>query len=102
MSKTKSIDMDEFVAELNHAASGKYTDMDRYREFRKVFLETDEGKRVMRQIMAWGHIWHSSFDANPAVMSFAEGERGLALKIIAAVNVEPVEKPTRQNLKKET
>lgn len=100
--KKPKIDPDEFLTELNAAVLANYSEIDRYREFRQVLLGNEAGKRVLRQILSWGHMWQTSFDANPQVAAFCEGERGLALKIMAHLHIEPKEKPTRQNVKKET
>lgn len=70
------------------------TDLDRYRDFRVVF-GTDAGKRVLNQILKWGHLYQSSMSPNPNDVIFAEGERNLALKILAGLTV-PAERPTQQ------
>ena len=103
MAKPKRVtfDPDGFLAELNAAMSGNYSDMDRYREFRSVLLGSDAGKRVLRQILTWAHMWQTSFDANPSLMAFNEGERMIGIRILSAIHTEPVEKPTKQNVKRE-
>ena len=76
--------------------------MDRYRDFRKVF-GTAEGKRVLNEIVAWGRILRTPVlgkPIDPHAMAVAFGERNLALKIIAAVYIEPVDKPEKQSRKK--
>lgn len=93
-------DPEAFLAELHAAKLANYTDMDRYREFRGVLLGSDAGKRVLFQMLTWGHMFASDFDPVPTVHAFASGERNLALKIFAALNHEPVEKPTKQNVKR--
>lgn len=85
------------MAELGSSLGGLRTDMDRYREFRLVFLSTEAGKRVLHDILAWGHIYRSSKRPDPHDTSFREGERNLALKIMTAIHVEPqTERPQRQ------
>jgi hypothetical protein len=97
-----SPDPEKLLVELSAAALGaKYTDMDRYREFKAVLLSSDQGRRVLHQILTWGHVWTSSFDENPGKTAFAEGERNLALRILAALHFEPTEKPTQQNVKRD-
>ena len=79
-----------------------YTPMDRYRDFRKVF-GTVEGKRVLSEIVSWGGILRAPVlgkPVDPYSLAISFGERNLALKLTAAVHIEPVEKPTRQSRKK--
>ena len=74
-----------------------YTPVDRYRDFRKVF-GTDEGKRVLSEILSWGRILRVPVlgkPIDPYAMAVAFGERNLALKLMAAVNIEPPDKPQR-------
>lgn len=75
------------------------SDMDRFRDFRAVFMGNEQGKRVLRDILEWGHVWQSSMAPDPNQVMFSEGERNLALKIMAAVHNEPVERPTHTNRK---
>lgn len=77
------------------AQSGPYSEMDRYRDFRRLFLETQEGKRVLNQILAWAHMWTTSMQPTPHETVFAEGERNIGLMILAALHHEPTEKPTK-------
>jgi hypothetical protein len=74
------------------------TPMDRYRDFKKVF-GTDEGKRVMLEILSWGRMFRSPVlgkPIDPYAMAVAFGERNIALKLLATVHTEPKDKPTRQ------
>lgn len=78
-----------------------YPPMERYRDFRKLF-GTDEGKRVLGEILSWGRILSTPVlgrPIDPYAMAIAFGERNMALKIMAAVHVEPAEKPQRQRKK---
>ena len=79
--------------------AGPYTEMDRYRDFRALFTGTPEGRRVLQQIMEWAHIWTTSMAPTPHEMTFAEGERNLGLKIVAAIEVEPPERPVKTKRK---
>lgn len=79
-------------------AGGYADDMDRYRDFRAVFLSDERGKRVLNEIFAWSHIYRSSAQGRPIdpyQMALREGERSLALRILATLNAEPVERPTQ-------
>jgi hypothetical protein len=76
---------------------GEYLPMDRYRDFRKVFLGSDEGGRVLRQLFAWGHMFKTSFDKESGVTAFNEGERNMALRLLATISREPKERPAKAN-----
>lgn len=92
-------DPEGLYAEL-HAAfpgKGKYTELDRYRDFRAVFLSTDQGRRVLHQIFTWCHMDHSSLTGSPidsSAVVAAEGERNIGIRILTALNHEPSEQPT--------
>lgn len=80
-----------------HPGAGRYDPMDRYRDFRAVFLATPTGLKVLHEIMGWARLFRSSawphFDNNRT--NFHEGERNLALRILATINKEPTERPER-------
>ena len=79
-----------------------YPPMERYRDFRKVF-GTDEGKRALNEIISWGRILHPPIfgrPIDPYAMAIAFGERNLAQKLMAAVYVEPTDKPQRATQRK--
>ena len=79
-----------------------YSPMDRYRDFRKVF-GTDEGKRALNEIISWGRILHAPIlgrPVDPYAMAITFGERNMALKLMAAVYTEPVDKPQRATQRK--
>lgn len=74
-----------------------YTAMDCYRDFRKVF-GTDEGKRVLREILSWGRIFRSPVlgkPIDPYAMAVAFGERNIAIKLLTTINNEPPDKPQK-------
>lgn len=81
------------MAQLGAAQSSERTAQDRYREFRQLFLGSDVGKRVLHDILAMGHVWRSSVSRDPYMTYANEGERRLALQIMATVHVEPKPKP---------
>lgn len=86
-------DPEALFAEIAHTG---YRDEDRYREFRLVFLGSDEGRRVLHEILSWGHMFQSSVgraDIDPNRVLFFEGERNMALKLLATLNAEPPERP---------
>ena len=89
---------------LAYPGKGKYTDMDRYRDFRQLFMGSVQGKRVLHELYSWGHMFKTSIPGNkqPDRMIWQnEGERNFALKLLAALNAEPsTEKPVKQKSRK--
>ena len=78
-----------------------YSPVERYQDFRKVF-GTDEGKRVLREILAWGRMFRAPVlgkPIDPYAMAVAFGERNIALKLMATVHTEPPDKPQRARKK---
>lgn len=77
-------------------AKGSYGPEQRYQDFRQLFTGSDQGKRVLYQILSWGHMFgnvaaKASFDTNRTF--FNNGENNLALKIFGTVQLEPSPKP---------
>ena len=90
-------ELDALMAELGVVQTSARNDLDRYREFRDVFLGTDVGKRVLHDILSWGHVWASSVVRENSHMTFVyEGERKLALKVLTAIHMEPRLQPREQ------
>ena len=79
-----------------------YSPMDRYRDFRKV-ESTDEGKRVLREILSWGRMFRAPIlgkPIDPYAMAVAFGERNIALKLLATLYNEPKEQLSRSTTRK--
>lgn len=96
MAKRRAPDPLEVLREL--AAFGDYPNtyegsLDAYRDFREVFLGSERGKRVLNQIMSWGHTMRSTADEDAARMAILNGERNLSLRILATIEVEPQPRP---------
>ena len=70
-------------------------------DFRQLLLGSEQGKRVLYQIFVWGHFWGPSMAADPQTTAFKEGERSVALKVMAALRNDPKPLPTRQRAKPE-
>jgi len=73
-----------------------YSPRDKYHDFRRLFTGTDEGKRVMREILSWGRMFKPSIlgsPIDPYLMAVREGERNMALRLLATVINEPPERP---------
>ncbi len=97
--------MDEYLEILADLSMPEdYDPLDRYNDFRKVFLETEQGRRVLRQVLGWGHLLKSHLvrmprPIDPYAILAAEGERNLALHIFSVMLVEPSERPDEQTTK---
>ena len=73
------------------------TKLDQYRDFKKVFLGSDDGRRVLHDILTFGHIYRSSAVRGDSHETYRrEGERNIALKILTTIHQEPKEQPTKQ------
>ncbi len=66
-----------------------YPVLDRFADFRKTFLETEHGKRVLFQILAWGRLFNSTMSRQPNLAFFREGERNVARRVLQATYIEP-------------
>lgn len=72
----------------------RYDDADRYRDFRRVFLDTAEGRRCLYQIFDWAHVFHTSAaPGDPYMTHFQDGERSIGLQILSVLNAEPAAEP---------
>lgn len=92
-----------FAESVNAVHFGEnYTETDRYRDFRKVFMDTQEGRRCLYHILDWAHMHHSSVvpGGDSHQTYFLEGERNIGLQILAVLNAEPAE-PLEVQLEKE-
>lgn len=79
--------------ELGHPV--EYDDLDRYRDYRKLFLDSDLGKKVLYDILSMGGMYKSSIKpkggnpVDPLMVAFKEGERNFALRLLTIINTEP-------------
>lgn len=94
-------DIEALFADLSktHPGKGQYAQMDRYRDFRAVFMGSDQGKRVLYEILSMGHMFIAppvlgAFDTNRTM--FHGGEQNVVLGIFKTAQVEPKEVPTEQ------
>ncbi len=75
-----------------------YTRSDRFHDFQRVLNGSPEGKRVLAEILSWGHMLKPSIMGNPVdpyLLAFRDGERNIALRVMATVNNEPREQPKK-------
>ena len=76
-----------------------YLPEDRYREFRRVFLDTPEGPRVLAEILSWGRFFKQSVTTSPIdanLLLLREGQRNIALALLNTIYNEPPAKPAKQ------
>jgi hypothetical protein len=71
-----------------------YSDpMDRYRDFNQLFKGSDQGKRVLLEMLTWCHMFRVPFPATGAIdplrLAVAGGEKSIAVKLLAAIDYEP-------------
>jgi len=82
-----------------HPGRARYSDMDRYRDFRQLFLQSEQGQRVLHEIMSWGHVYRSigpKRNEPEPVPWIKMGERNMALKILTTINAEPIARPEQK------
>jgi hypothetical protein len=80
-----------------------YSSKDRYDDFRQVFMGTEQGKRVYRELLSWGKLFSPSMHGSPIDpyhMAVVEGHRNFATKLMAAVNIDPPIKETKARSRK--
>ncbi len=93
-------EMDELMADLASALTSGRTRVEQHADFRQVFLGTDAGKRVLYDILGWAHVWGTSVvKGDPYLTHVREGERALAIKILAVLHVQPKARPDKQRSK---
>ena len=86
---------DKFIRTTQYA-----TDLDRYKDFRTVFLDTEPGRRVFNEILGMGYMAHDPIKYNKAGVDvnatlIATGERKMALAIHRLTMVEPPPPPRK-------
>ena len=70
----------------------QYSDPDRYKDFRAVFLSHPRGKKVLYEILTWAHMFQPVFVPGDAYAThYRDGERNIGLKIMTVLNAEPSE-----------
>lgn len=80
--------------------TNNYSKKERYTDFRQAFTGSEQGKRVYRELLSWGGMFNSSVPGNPIDpyrVMIAKGQQNFAIKLMAAVNIEPPEQPTKTN-----
>jgi hypothetical protein len=100
--RTQAADLEAYFTELaNAVAVEPYTPEDRYRDFRHVFMASETGRRVLREILAWAHMAKTSMVRGDAFAThFAEGERNIGIRLLVTATVEPRRLPMQATSEK--
>jgi hypothetical protein len=95
--------VDEFLDIFADVAlDEEYSEIDQYRDFREVFLNSDKGRKVLKLILTWAHIAKqhpTGFPVDQNNIMLSEGQRNLALRILSTMLKEPRERPDKQNVR---
>jgi len=93
-------DLDALLGELAAPVDTTRTPLDRYREFRAVFLGTDQGQRVLHDILRFCRMRSTSIEGapiDPYRTHVLEGQRNVGIWLTIVLYREPKELPSRQN-----
>lgn len=91
-------DHEAFLTELAASHPGKrYDRMDRYADFRHVFLGDERGRRVLYEVLRLCGMYKSAapranFDTNQTM--FFNGQQDIAFTLLGTINIEPKARPT--------
>jgi len=91
-SPTGNPDPVAFLERLGRSRVGDdYTEADRFRDFRRLFLDTQRGRRVLWQIFEMGNLFApiAVLPSDPYAAYHRDGARNLALNILAILNADP-------------
>lgn len=58
-------------------------------QYQKVFGSV-EGKSVLSDLMLNNHVLLGTFDKDPMVMAFREGQRSVIMDILSKLNIDPI------------
>lgn len=74
-----------------------YTEQDRRRDFRQVFLASAAGKRVLHEIFASTHLFATTFVPGDAFAThWREGRRDVGLRILTMLDTDAPDGPGAQ------
>lgn len=59
---------------------------EKIRAYKRLF-DSDDGRIVLKDLMNSLHFDHSTFDSDPSIHAFKEGERAALLRIIRTANI---------------
>lgn len=73
-----------------------YSAEDRYRDFQRVFLGSEEGTRVLRWLLDETKLFSTVRPVSPVdvhLITFHEGERHVGMKLLQVLTVDPTSQP---------
>lgn len=83
-----------FAALARARGTPPYTEHDRRRDFRRVFLASAAGKRVLHEIFASTHLFATTFVPGDAFAThWREGRRDVGLRILAMLDTDAPDGP---------
>ncbi len=85
----------------NLPVTENYTPRDKYQDFHQLF-STDQGQRVLREILSWGRMFATPITSNPVDPYLSHvriGESNIAIKLLAVISNEPPERITNTRKK---
>ncbi len=96
--KRPTPDHQDFLTELarSHPGRGMYDKIDRYRDFRRVFLDTEQGRRVLYELLTFCGMYKSAAPAanfDPYETMFLNGRQDIAFGLLGIINKEPKDRP---------
>jgi hypothetical protein len=69
-----------------------YSVADRHRDFRETFSATEQGRRVLAQILSRCRLWDRSYAGEAThETAFREGNRDIGLWLMGVIEAEPLE-----------
>lgn len=89
----RRIDLSSTLDLLSVNYSGYKSNMERHKDFNSTFLTSERGRRVLQEILEWGHQNKAIRETDPYKLAHKNGERTLAIKILTTVHAEPKELP---------
>lgn len=88
---------DLFAALARARRNPPYAEQDRRRDFRRVFLASAAGKRVLHEIFASTHLFATTFVPGDAFAThWREGRRDVGLRILAILDTDAPDGPGAQ------
>lgn len=91
---------DDLLDELQSLPTSEgYSDRERYADFSRLFLGSDQGRRVLRELVARGRLFRpkahgSPIDTNKVMIE--EGEQNYVRWLLYVIYNEPKQKPPKQ------
>ena len=94
----------EFFALMGELPRGDYSNMQRYQDFNTVFMGSQEGRRVLRELMYWARMFRRAIiprPMDPLRLALDEGRRDVVAGILTTINHEPEHRPSKADTGKD-